>query len=77
VNSYTYQNDFLLLYDNALSHFSALVQQFLAQKNVKTLNHLPNSHDLPPDYFLFLKIKLKLKGGHFDEIINIQSVVTD
>jgi hypothetical protein len=31
----------------------------------------------PPDYFLFLKVKLNLKGGRFDTIEEIQKAVTD
>jgi len=40
------------------------------------LDHVPYSPDLSlSDYFLFPKIKLK--GRHFDKIIDIQSAVTD
>jgi hypothetical protein len=31
----------------------------------------------PPDYFLFLKVKLQLKGARFDTIEEIQKAVTD
>jgi len=42
------------------------------------LNHHPYSPDLsPPDYFLFLKVKLQLKGAKFDTIEEIQKAVTD
>jgi histone-lysine N-methyltransferase SETMAR len=42
------------------------------------LNHPPNSPDLsPPDYVLFPKVKLQLKGAIFDTIEEIQKAVTD
>jgi hypothetical protein len=31
----------------------------------------------PPDYFLFLKVKLQRKGARFDTIEEIQKPVTD
>jgi histone-lysine N-methyltransferase SETMAR len=43
------------------------------------LNHPPPySPDLsPPDYFLFPKVKLQLKGARFDTIEEIQRAVTE
>jgi len=47
-------------------------------KNVTTLYHPPYSPDLPPpDYFLFPKLKIKLKGLHFADVAEIQEVVTE
>jgi hypothetical protein len=47
-------------------------------KNVTTLYHLPFSPDLSlPDYFLFLMLKMKLKGIHFADGAEIQEAVTD
>jgi histone-lysine N-methyltransferase SETMAR len=38
----------------------------------------PYSPDLsPPDYFLFPKLKMNLKGLHFAEVAEIQEAVTD
>ena len=38
----------------------------------------PYSRDLsPPDYFLFPKLKMKLKGLHFATVAEIQEAVTD
>jgi hypothetical protein len=31
----------------------------------------------PPDYFLFPKLKMKLKGLHFVDVAEIQEAVTD
>ena len=52
-----------LLHNNALSHTSLIVRQFLARNQVCVLNHLPYSPDLAPcDFYLFSKLKLKVKG---------------
>ena len=70
--------DFFLLYDKAPAHKAANICQFLAQKNVTTLYHTLYSPDLsPPDYFLFPKLKMKLKGLHFVGVAEIQEAVTD
>jgi histone-lysine N-methyltransferase SETMAR len=54
------------------------VCQFLTPKNVTTLYHPPYSPDLSlPDYFLFPKLKMKLKGLHFVDVAEIQEAVTD
>jgi len=38
----------------------------------------PYSPDLsPPDYFLFPKLKMKLKALHFEVVAEIQEAVTD
>jgi histone-lysine N-methyltransferase SETMAR len=66
------------LHDNAPAHKAASVCQFLTRKNVTTLYHPPYSPDLsPPDYFLFPKLKMKLKGLHFVDVAEIQGAVTD
>jgi transposase len=60
------------------THKAASVHQFLTQKNVTTLYHPQYSPDLsPPDYFLFPKLKMKLKGIHFVDVAEIQETVTD
>jgi hypothetical protein len=47
-------------------------------KNVTTLYHPPDPPDLsPPDYFLFPKLKMKLKGLNFADVAEIQEAVTD
>jgi hypothetical protein len=49
----------------------------LTPKDVTTLYHPPYSPDLfLPDYFLFPKLKLKLKGLHFVDVAEIQEAVT-
>ena len=55
--------------------------QFLTPKNVTTLYRPPlppYSPDLsPPGYFLFPKLKMKLKGLHFAYVAEIQEAETD
>jgi hypothetical protein len=65
--------DVFLLHDNAPAHKAASVCQFFTQQNVTTLCHPRHSPDLsPPDYFLFPKLKKKLKGLHFADVAEIQ-----
>jgi uncharacterized Fe-S cluster protein YjdI len=50
----------------------------LTQKNVITLYHPPYFPDLsPPDYFLFPKLKRKLKGLNFEAVAEIQVALTE
>jgi len=73
-----YFRDFFLLHDNAPAQKAASVCQFLTPKNVTTLYDPPYSPDLsPPDYILFPKLKMKLKGLHFADVAEIQEAVTD
>jgi transposase len=72
--------DFFLLRDNAPAHKAASVCQSLTPKKVTTLYHPPPrySPDLsPPEYFLFPKVKMKLKGFHSADVAEIQEAVTD
>ena len=65
--------DFFLLHDNAPAHRAASICQFLTPKNVTTLYHPPYSPDLSLlDYFVFPKLKMKLKGFHFADVAEIQ-----
>ena len=69
--------DCFLLHDNTSSHNATIVEQFLAQRKVTVLDHLPYSPDLAPaDYFLFPKVKSHLKRHLFDSILDKQKAVT-
>jgi histone-lysine N-methyltransferase SETMAR len=69
--------DWFLLHNNATSHNTTIVKQFLAQQKVTVLDHPPYSPDLAPaDYFLFPKVKSHLKGRLFDSISGVQKAVT-
>jgi hypothetical protein len=51
-----------------------LTQQFLGKYKMAVISHPPYSPDLPPcDFFLFPKIKLKLKWHWFDAVEEIQA----
>ena len=53
------------------------VYVFLARKQVCVLHHPPYSPELfPCGYFLFLKLKLPLKGRLFEDVQDIQAAVT-
>ena len=66
-----------LLHDNAPSHTSLIVRQFLARNQVYVLNHPPYSPDLAQcDFSLFPKLKMKLKGCFFEDIETIQTAST-
>ena len=68
---------FFLLHDNAPAHKAANICQILAQENVTTLYHAQSPDLSPPDYFLFPKLKMKLKGFHIADVAEIQEAVTD
>ena len=70
--------NFFLLQDNAPAHKAASVCQFLTPKKCYYPLSPPYSSDLsPPGYFLFPKLKMKLKGLHFVDVAEIQEAVTD
>jgi hypothetical protein len=70
--------DFFFLQNNAPAHKAGSFCKFLTPKNVITLYHPPYCpHLYPPDYFLFPKLKMKLKGLLFGDVVQIQEAVTD
>jgi len=61
-------SEWFLLHDNVPSYNAAIVKKFLVNRNVAVLHHPHDSPDLAPvDYFLFPKLKLSLKGRHFQQ----------
>uniref|UniRef100_A0A493T2K1 Histone-lysine N-methyltransferase SETMAR n=2 Tax=Anas TaxID=8835 RepID=A0A493T2K1_ANAPP len=70
-------NNWRLHHDTAPSHTAFRVVGYLAQHKVATLPQPPYSPDLaPPDFFLFLRIKLTLKGKHHASVEALQEAVT-
>jgi len=70
-------DDWVLHHDNAPAHTALSIREFLAKKNIPVLPHSPYSPDLAPcDFYLFPKLKLKLKCHHFGTIETIQKTVT-
>jgi len=65
-----WQNLNLIIHnDNAPAHRSFKVSQFLAKNNMTVIPHPLYSPDLAPcDFFLFPKLKLRMKGRRFDTI---------
>ena len=71
-------DDWVLQHDNAPAHTVLSIREFLAKKNIPVLPHPPYCPDLAPcDFYLFPKLKLKLKGHHFGTMENIQKIVTN
>ena len=69
-----WQNQNLIIHhDNAPAHRSFKGSQFLAKNNMAVVPHSPYSPDLVScDFFLFPKLKLRMKGLIFDTIEGIQ-----
>ncbi|UYV74738.1 hypothetical protein LAZ67_12000754 [Cordylochernes scorpioides] len=67
-------NDWRLHVDNARPHTAHVVLQFLAKHSAIQIPHPPYSPDLAPnDFFLYLKLKMKLKERKFDNVDMIQA----
>jgi hypothetical protein len=69
-----WQNQNLIIHhDNAPAHRSFKVSQFLAKNNMTVIPHPPNSlEQVPCDFSLFPKLKLRMKSRRFDTIEEIQ-----
>lgn len=69
-------NSFVLHHDNAPAHSAHRIKDFLAKTKTTVINHPAYSPDLAPcDYFLFPKLKFKLKGRRFEDVESIKSAV--
>ena len=67
-------NNWVLHRDNAPAHTALAGQHFLASKDMTVVPHPPYSPDFAPcDFFLFPKMKIKLKGRRFDTVEEIQA----
>jgi hypothetical protein len=61
-----WQGQWFLHHNNAPSHTSLVVQQFLAEKNIPVITQLLFSLDLAPSYFwLFPTLKMGFMETHF------------
>jgi len=65
-------NSWMLHYDNAPVHRLSFVSDFLEKHGTVTVPQPPYSPDLAPDYFLFYKLKMRLKGRRFQVIEDIK-----
>jgi len=63
-----------LLHDNARPHTALSVSRFLTKHNITVLPHPQYSPDLSPcDFFLFPRLKKRLKGWRHENIEAIQA----
>ena len=70
-------NAWVLHHDNAPVHSALSIRQFLAERNVPTLEKPPYSPDLAPcDFFRFPKLKGVIKGTRFPDVEAIKRAVT-
>jgi transposase len=66
-------HNWLLRHDNAPAHTSLKTTEFLTNNNMVIVPHPPHSPHLAPfDFALFPKLKMKLKGQHFETVSDIQ-----
>jgi hypothetical protein len=73
-----HNNCWALHHDDMPAHTSLLVWQFFTSTKTTVIPHPPYSPDLAPcDFFLFPKMKLKLKGLGFESIEEIQAESQD
>jgi len=71
-------DDWMLQHDNTPAHIALSFRAFLGKKHIPLLPHPPYSPDLAPcDFYLFPKLKSKLKGHPFGTMENTQKIVTD
>ena len=67
----------LLHHDNAPAQTSLVVREFLTKNIMTTVPHSSNSPDLAPcDFYMFSKMKLRLKGQSFVSVEEIQAIIT-
>ena len=67
----------MLHYDDAPAHTALNIRQFLAERNIATLEHPAYSPDLAQcDFFLFPNIKSVLKGIRSSDIDSIKITAT-
>ena len=70
-------NAWVLHHDNAPAHSALSIRQFLAERNIPTLEQPPYSPDLAPcDFFLFPKLKGVIKGTRFPDVEAIKRAMT-
>jgi len=62
----------ILHHDNAHAHSALIVREFLARNSITVLEHPPYS----PDFSLFPKCKLVLRGRHLGNVTTIKGEMT-
>jgi hypothetical protein len=65
--------NWFLHHDNVPTHLSLKTTEFVTNNNMVIVPHPPYSPYLAPcDFALFPKLKMKLKGQHFETVSDIQ-----
>jgi hypothetical protein len=65
--------NWFLYKDNAPAHTSLKTTEFVTNNNTVVVPHPPDSPDLGPcDFALFPKLKMNVKGRHFETVSDIQ-----
>jgi len=68
-------DDWVLHHDKVPAHTALSIREFVAKKNIPVISHPPYSPDLAPcDFYLFPKLKLKLKSHQFGTMENIKKL---
>ena len=69
--------DFILLHDNVPAYKAASVCQFLTQKMLQPFITPVFSRFISARLFSVPKLKMKLKGLHFVDVVEVQQAITD
>ena len=60
-------NSWILHHDNAPSHSTIIIREFLIKNKTNTIQQPSNSPDMAPcDFFLFDRVKKRLRGTRFN-----------
>jgi len=71
------ENGVLILHDNARPHIGKAVRELLDRYSWEMLPHPPYSHDMsPPDFDLFPKLKINMRGVRFSTLEYLSASVT-
>ena len=66
----------LFHHDNTPSHRASTTQETINRRSIEVLGHPPYSPDLAScDFFLFPTLKKILRGGQFDDVVDLQRAV--
>jgi hypothetical protein len=69
---------FKLHHDNAPAHTALSLRGFLVKKCIPMLPHAPYSPELSPcDFYLFPKLKSRVKDRHLQTLDSVQKALTD
>ena len=64
--------------DNAPTHKSIMVTNYLTEMGIKTVPHPPYSPDMSPcDFWMFPRLKEKLRGRRFEDVEEMKEAVTE